>query len=74
MCRPLLWDAYKLSLVCTAELDQSALAQLTALLLLISPFFFWGTSMVAFKVLALRLSSLPDHCSLMLNYHIWFAP
>ena len=31
-------------------MDQTALAQLTALLLLISPFFFWGTSMVAFKV------------------------
>jgi len=30
-------------------MDKSALDQLAAMLLLISPFFFWGTSMVAFK-------------------------
>ncbi|CAL5222766.1 g5178 [Coccomyxa viridis] len=40
------------TLQAAAEMDQTALAQLTALLLLISPFFFWGTSMVAFKLLA----------------------
>ena len=34
---------------CIAEGDKAALDQLAALLLLISPFFFWGTSMVAFK-------------------------
>ncbi|CAK0783696.1 hypothetical protein CVIRNUC_006895 [Coccomyxa viridis] len=32
--------------------SKGAAGQLAALLLLISPFFFWGTSMVAFKVLA----------------------
>ena len=33
-----------------AEASTSGLQQLAALLLLISPFFFWGTSMVAMKV------------------------
>ena len=36
--------------MCGADEDQTAIDRLAALLLLISPFFFWGTSMVAFKV------------------------
>lgn len=53
-----LWDAHTLVLLCGAEMDQTAVAQLRALLLLISPFFFWGTSMVAFKVSTLSPHSL----------------
>ncbi|EIE25111.1 DUF6-domain-containing protein [Coccomyxa subellipsoidea C-169] len=41
-----------------ADVDTSLLQQLAALLLLISPFFFWGTSMVAMKVLAPRTAPL----------------
>ncbi|BDA41355.1 WAT1-related protein At3g02690, chloroplastic [Coccomyxa sp. Obi] len=40
------------------ETNLSTLQQLGALLLLISPFFFWGTSMVAMKVLAPRTAPL----------------
>ena len=35
--------------VMSAGSSKGAAGQLAALLLLISPFFFWGTSMVAFK-------------------------
>ena len=49
-----------------ADKDRSAVDQLAALLLLISPFFFWGTSMVAFKA-----GHSPHHpaCFLQLHCH-----
>ena len=56
----------ELLLLCGAEMDQSAIEQLAALLLLISPFFFWGTSMVAFKV-----CTLPALASLLTLKDFW---
>lgn len=45
------------------EASVSSLQQLGALLLLISPFFFWGTSMVAMKVSFLACSTEKSHAS-----------
>ena len=45
-------------------MDTSALKQLAALLLLMSPFFFWGTSTVAMKVWPhISLKKAQDTCT-----------